>query len=312
MMKKNHTTVMEFIFLGFTDHPVLHTPLFFLFLFIYVLTLMGNLGMILLIRIDTRLHTPMYFFLSNLSLLDVGYSTVIAPRMLVTFTRESQAIPFKECAVQFFFFCIGVSSECYLLAAMAYDRFTAICSPLLYTVIMSRRLCILLVVVAYACGFVNALVQTSLIFNLSFCGSNIINHFFCDVPPILKLSCSDTHITDIVHFTFSTIVVSSTILTILVSYTYILAAILRISSATGRRKTFSTCASHLTAVTIFYGTVIFMYLRPNSNFAVNEDKIISVFYTLVIPMLNPLIYSLRNKEVKDALYRTTQRKFFSR
>lgn len=311
MVEKN-TTVTEFIFLGFTDQPGLQSPLFLLFLFIYIVTLVGNLGMILLIRTDTRLHTPMYFFLGNLSLVDVCYSTVIAPRMLITYLSEIQTIPFKECAVQYFFFCIAASSECCLLAAMAYDHYAAICSPLLYAIIMSRRLCILLVVVAYVCGFVNALVHTILIFNLSFCGSNVINHFFCDVPPILKLSCSDTHITDIVHFIFSTIVVSSTFLTILVSYACILTAILRIYSNTGQRKTFSTCASHLTAVTIFYGTVIFMYLRPNSNFAMNKDKIISVFYTLVIPMLNPMIYSLRNKEVKDALIRTTQRKCFSK
>ncbi|XP_054826033.1 olfactory receptor 1019-like [Eublepharis macularius] len=309
MVYRNHTRVTEFILLGFTDYPDLQVPLFLLFLLIYVVTLVGNLGMIALIRIDSRLHTPMYFFLSNLSLLDVGYSTVVAPRMLITFLMDSKTITFNQCVVQFFFFCIAVSSECYLLAAMAYDRFTAICSPLLYSVIMSRRLCILLVVAAYFCGFVNSVFHTSFMFNLSFCHSNVINHFFCDVPPILKLSCSDTFTTDIVHFTTSTVVVASTILIILVSYIYILAAILRINSTEGRRKTFSTCASHLTAVTIFYGTVMFMYLRPNSKFAVEQDKIISVFYTLIIPMLNPLIYSLRNKEVKDALKRTLQRKF---
>ncbi|XP_053139850.1 olfactory receptor 1019-like isoform X1 [Hemicordylus capensis] len=311
MVKKNHTSVTEFIFLGFTDHPELQIPLFLLFLLIYAVTLVGNLGMILLIQIDSRLHTPMYFFLSNLSLLDVAYSTVIAPRMLITFVTENKAILFNECAVQFFFFCVAVSCECCLLAAMAYDRFTAICSPLLYTVIMSRRLCILLVVTAYLCGFVNALVQTSLIFNLSFCGSNVIDHFFCDVLPVLKLSCTDAHMTHNVHFTLSSIIVISTVLTVLVSYLYILAAILRIKSTDGRRKTFSTCASHLTAVTIFFGTVAFMYIRPNYKFAVNEDKIISVFYTLVIPMLNPLIYSLRNKEVKDVMKRMIQRTFSS-
>nr|XP_060628067.1 olfactory receptor 5B21-like [Anolis sagrei ordinatus] len=307
MVKKNHTTVTEFILLGFTDQPRLRIPLFLLFLLIYLVTLVENLGMIFLIRSDSRLHTPMYFFISNLSLLDVAYSTVITPKMLIALVADRKTIPFNECAVQFFFFCLAVSTECYLLAAMAYDRLTAICSPLLYVVIMSRRLCILLVVGAYACGFLNSLIQSCFIFNLSFCCSNVINHFFCDVPPLLKLSCSDTHTTHIVHFTLSTIVVSSTTLTILISYIFILATIFRINSSSSQHKTFSTCAFHLTAVIIFYGTGAFMYVRPYSHFTMAQDKIISVFYTLLIPMLNPLIYSLRNREVKDALKRISKR-----
>uniref|UniRef100_A0A8D0LCS6 G-protein coupled receptors family 1 profile domain-containing protein n=1 Tax=Sphenodon punctatus TaxID=8508 RepID=A0A8D0LCS6_SPHPU len=308
--ERNHTRVTEFIFVGFTDHPELQTPLFLLFLAIYVITLVGNLGMIMLIRTDSRLHTPMYFFLSNLSLVDVGYSSVIAPRMLMAFVAENRTISFIECAVQFYFFCIFVTNECCLLAAMAYDRFTAICNPLLYGVVMSKKLCAFMVIVSYICGFVNSTAQTIFIFSLSFCGSNIINHFFCDIPPILKLSCSDIHNTDIVHFTLSSIVVMTTILIVLVSYTYILTTILHMRSAEGRRKAFSTCGSHLMAVTIFYGTLIFMYLRPSSGYTTDPDKFISVFYTLVIPMLNPLIYSLRNKEVKDALRRVLDRKVF--
>uniref|UniRef100_A0A8C8SDW0 Olfactory receptor n=1 Tax=Pelusios castaneus TaxID=367368 RepID=A0A8C8SDW0_9SAUR len=310
MAKGNHTTVTEFILLGFTDNPKLKVIFFVVFLLIYLLILVGNLGMVTLIRTDSRLHTPMYFFLSNLALLDVGYSTVIAPRTLMTFVVESKAISFTGCAVQFFFFCIAVSCECCLLGVLAYDRFTAICSPLLYTVIMSKRFCVLLVLGSYLMCWINATVQTIIIFHLSFCGSNIINHFFCDVPPILTLSCSDTHIIDIVHFIFSTVIVTSTILTILISYVYIVVAILRINSTEGRRKAFSTCASHLTAVTIFYGTGSFMYLRPNSKYSVDQDKIISVFYTLVIPMLNPLIYSLRNKDVKEAFRRIIDKKVF--
>ncbi|XP_061465556.1 olfactory receptor 5AR1-like [Rhineura floridana] len=303
MAEGNFTTMTEFILLGFTDNQSLQYALFIVFLLIYLMILMGNIGMVTLIRIDSRLHTPMYFFLSNLSILDIGYSSVIAPRTLMTFVEESKVISFTGCALQFFFFCIAVSCECCLLGVMAYDRFIAICNPLLYTAIMSRRFCNLLVAGSYLTGCVNAVIQTSLIFNLSFCRSNIINHFFCDVPPILKLSCSDTGVTDIIHFIFSTAIVSITILTILVSYTYILVAILRINSAEGRRKAFSTCASHLTAVTVFYGTAIFMYLRPSSKYSMEQDKIISVFYTLAIPMLNPLIYSLRNKEVKEAFKR---------
>ncbi|XP_061468715.1 uncharacterized protein LOC133377935 [Rhineura floridana] len=301
-LKGNFTTT-EFILLGFTDNQSMQFVLFTVFSLLYLLILVGNIGMVTLIWIDSRLHTPMYFFLSNLSVLDIGYSSVIAPRTLMTFVEESKKISFTGCALQFFFFCIAVSCECCLLGAMAYDRFIAICNPLLYTAIMSRKLCNMLVAVSYLTGCVNAVVQTSLIFNLSFCRSNIINHFFCDVPPILKLSCSDTGVTDIIHFTFSTAIVSITILAILVSYSYILVAILRINSAEGRRKAFSTCASHLTAVIIFYGTVAFMYLRPSSKYSMEQDKIISVFYTLAIPMLNPLIYCLRNKEVKEAFKR---------
>uniref|UniRef100_A0A803TLN9 G-protein coupled receptors family 1 profile domain-containing protein n=1 Tax=Anolis carolinensis TaxID=28377 RepID=A0A803TLN9_ANOCA len=295
IMRRNDTTVTEFILLGFTDQPRLRIPLFLLFLLIYLATLVENLGMIFLIRNDSRLHTPMYFFISNLSLLDVAYSTVIAPKMRIALVTDRKTIPFNECAVQFFCCCFAVSTECYLLA------------PLLYVVIMSRRLCILLVVGSYACGFLNSLIQSCFIFYLSFCSSNVINHFFCDVPPLLKLSCSDTHTTHVVHFTLSTIVVSSTTLTILISYIFILATIFRINSSSSQHKTFSTCAFHLTAVTIFYGTGAFMYVRPYSHFAMAQDKIISVFYTLLIPMLNPLIYSLRNREVKDALKRISQK-----
>uniref|UniRef100_A0A670IVI9 Olfactory receptor n=1 Tax=Podarcis muralis TaxID=64176 RepID=A0A670IVI9_PODMU len=294
-------TVTEFILVGFMDHPDLQVPLFILFLVIYVATIIGNLGIIIVTSVDARLHTPMYFFLRNLSIIDIGYSTAIAPKLLTTFVAEKTTISFKGCTVQFFFLAVFITTEVCLLAVMAYDRFTAICNPLLYFAIMSRKHCTILVVVAYACGLTSSILQTSFIFTLSFCSSNIINHFFCDVPPILKLSCSDTHVTHTVHFVLSTIIALTTFLIVLVSYIAILFAILRISS--GRRKAFSTCASHLTAVTVFYGTAIFMYLRPSSKYSVEEDKIISVFYTLAIPMLNPLIYSLRNKEVKEAFKR---------
>ncbi|XP_067406819.1 olfactory receptor 5AR1-like [Emydura macquarii macquarii] len=311
MAEGNHTLAIDFIFQGFTDHSELQVPLFVLFLVIYVTTVVGNLGMIMLIRFDSRLHTPMYYFLSNLSFADVANSSVVAPRLLMIFLMEKKPISVTACAAQFFFVCNFLTNEACLLAVMAYDRFIAICYPLLYRVVMSRIRCVLLVVGTYICGFVNAVIQTPFIFTLSFCDSNVINHFFCDIPPILKLSCSNTHNVNTVHFTLSTIVVIATILIVLFSYMYILIAILKIHSAKGRRKTFSTCVSHLMAVTIFYGTVIFMYLRPGFGYTMNPDKIISVFYTIVIPMLNPLIYSLRNKEVKDAFRRMINRKVFS-
>ncbi|XP_042332333.1 olfactory receptor 1019-like [Sceloporus undulatus] len=311
MEGKNHTSVTEFIFVGFMDDPDLQIPLFLLFLGIYTVTVVGNLGMIVLIQIDARLQTPMYFFLSNLSFVDFVYSSAITPKMLMTFVSDKRTISFIECALQFYFVCLCVTNECCLLAVMAYDRFVAICSPLLYHSAMSKRLCILLVMASYITSIVNSTTQGIFIFSLSFCGSNVINHFFCDIPPILKLSCSDIHNTDLVHFTFSSIIVMSTILIILVSYIYIVATILKIRSVEGRRKAFSTCASHLTAVMMFYGTLSFMYLRPTSGYTMAQDKVISVFYTLVIPMLNPLIYSLRNKEVKAAVKRAIDRKIIS-
>nr|XP_005309803.1 olfactory receptor 1019-like [Chrysemys picta bellii] len=311
MAERNYTAVTEFVLLGFTQNPKVQVILLVIFLLIYMLILVGNLTLVTLIRTDSRLHTPMYFFISNLALLDVGCTTTITSSILVTLVSARKVILFTGCALQFFFLCITLSCECYLLGAMAYDRFTAICNPLLYTVIMSKEFCMLLVLGSYLVSCVNAIVQTIFIFRLSFCDSNAINHFFCDVSPLLKLSCSDTRITEIVHFTCATVVVTPTILIILISYIYIVVAILRINSAKGQRKAFSTCASHLTAVTIFYGTGSFMYLRPSSKYLMDQDKIISLFYTLVIPMLNPLIYSLRNTEVKKAFTRMLDRKIFS-
>lgn len=278
-----------------------------MFLVVYIITLVGNLGIIILIRVDAQLHTPMYFFLSNLSLVDLGYSTAIVPKMLMTFIAKNKAISFAGCTVQFFVFCVFVTTEGSLLAVMAYDRFTAISNPLLYLIVMPAKRCVALVMGAYICGVVNAAVHTGLIFGLSFCSSNVINHFFCDTPPILKLSCSNTHVTDIVHFIMSMAIALSTFLIIVVSYMYILVAILRLHSTHERHKAFSTCASHLTAVVIFYGTIIFMYLRPSSSFSMDQDKVVSVFYTVVIPMLNPLIYSLRNRDVKAASARVVKR-----
>ncbi|XP_044536808.1 olfactory receptor 1020-like [Gracilinanus agilis] len=298
MVWHNHSTVTQFILLGFTNHPELRHILFVVFFLIYVVSVVGNLGMILLIVIDSQLHSPMYFFLGNLSFVDFCYSSVITPNMLINFWVEKQIISWSGCATQFFFFGSFAGIEGFLLAVMAYDRYVAICIPLHYTTTMSQRFNIILVSGTYLAGFANAAIHTALTFKLSFCGSNIINHFFCDTPPLLKLSCSDTHVNELVIFAFASFNELSCLLTIIVSYLYVIVAILRIRSAEGRYKAFSTCASHLMAVTIFFGTILFMYLRPSSSYSMDQDKVVSVFYTVVIPMLNPLIYSLRNKEVK--------------
>ncbi|XP_048340481.1 olfactory receptor 1019-like [Sphaerodactylus townsendi] len=276
---------------------------FVIVLIMYLFTLMGNLGMIVLIWIEPQLQKPMYFFLSHLSFLDFGYATAVAPKMLENFLAEKKTISYIDCAAQMYFFVFCTSTECILLAAMANDRYEAICNPLMYMVKMSRKKCILMVVGSYTIGFLNAMAQTISTFTLSFCNSNIINHFFCDVPPLLALSCTDTRLNQMVLFVFATVLSIFTSVEVLVSYMLILSAILQIRSIEGKQKAFSTCASHLTAITIFYGTTAFMYLRLNSSYSLDQDKWASVFYTVVIPVLNPLIYSLRNKEVKNALQR---------
>ncbi|XP_073206660.1 olfactory receptor 5W2-like [Lepidochelys kempii] len=301
MEKGNHSEVTEFILSGLTDRPELQVPLFVVFLLIYGITLVGNGGMILLITIDPQLHTPMYFFLSNLSFCDLCYSSVISPKMLLNFLAERKSISYTACAVQMYLSIVFADVECLLLAVMAYDRYVAICNPLLYTVTMSRQLCKQLVVGVYTVGLVDSMIHTCCTFRLSFCSSNIINHFFCDIPPLLVLSCSDTRINEIVTFVFICCIVVSSLVTILLSYVYITSTILQIHSAKGRHKAFSTCTFHLTAVALYFGTLLFMHLRPTSSYSMDTDKITSVFYMLVIPMLNPLIYSLRNTEVKDAL-----------
>ncbi|XP_044868428.1 olfactory receptor 5AS1-like isoform X1 [Mauremys mutica] len=311
MPRGNHTTVTEFVLFGLTHCPEVEVVLFVLFLAIYVTTLVGNIGIIMLIYINSCLQTPMYFFLSNLAFLDLSYSSAIAPKMLVNFLAQSKTISFAGCAMQMYLFAAFADAECLILAAMAYDRYVAICNPLLYMPIMSRRVCVSLIAGAYISGSVSSLVHTSLTFSLSFCGSNVINHFFCDIPPLLALSCSDTHINEILLFALCGFIQTSTFLVILVSYAYVLAAILRIHSTEGRHKAFNTCTSHLIAVALFYGTLLFMYLRPSSSYSLDADKVVSVFYTVVFPTLNPLIYSLRNKEVKDALMRILERKQFS-
>ncbi|NXV11813.1 O1019 protein, partial [Cepphus grylle] len=307
MVGRNKTTIGEFILSGITDIWELQVILFVLFLLMGVASLVGNLGMIALIRLDSRLHTPMYFFLCHLSLVDLGNSSAVAPKMLVSFFEERKAISLPGCAVQMYFCGVCIITECYLLAAMAYDRYVAICNPLLYVATMSQKVCVQLAVGSYMISATSQTVLVSLVFSLHFCGPNVINHFFCDIPPLLKLSCSSTTVNEHVLFTIATFIALSTLIFIVVSYGHILTAVLRIRSSEGRWKAFSTCASHLTSVSVFYGTMIFMYLRPTSSYSLDQDKVVSVFYTLVIPMLNPLVYSLRNTEVKDALKRLLEK-----
>uniref|UniRef100_UPI003D7FE2BA olfactory receptor 8U3 n=1 Tax=Equus caballus TaxID=9796 RepID=UPI003D7FE2BA len=300
MAEVNITYVTEFILKGITDRPELQAPCFVVFLVLYVVTVLGNLGLITLIRIDARLHTPTYYFFSYLAFVDLCYSSAITPKMMVNFVVEHDTIPFHACATQLGCFLTFMTTECFLLASMAYDRYVAICSPLHYSTLMSKRVCIQLVAVPYIYSFLVALFHTIITFRLAYCGPNVINHFYCDDLPLLALSCSDTHMKEILIFAFAgfDMICSSSI--VLTSYIFIIAAILRIHSTQGRCKAILTCGSHMVAVTIFYGTLIFMYLQPKSNHSLDTDKMASVFYTVVIPMLNPLIYSLRNKEVKDA------------
>ncbi|XP_069083557.1 olfactory receptor 5AP2-like [Pleurodeles waltl] len=307
----NLTSVNEFIFLGLTDDPKLCAILFVLFLIMYAITLTGNTGIPILIKIDPTLQTPMYFFLSNLSCVDLCYSSAITPKMLASFLSNTKSISFYECVAQLFCFSVCGTSECLLLAVMAYDRYVAICNPLLYPIIINRRTCMWLVSLAYCGSALNAAVQATLTFNLSFCRSNVINHFFCDMPPLLKLSCSDTSRNELVIFVISFSFGIGSCSVILISYTFIITTILSIRSKEGRKKSFSTCASHIAVVSLFYGTIFFMYLRLNSRNSVMQDKVTSIFYTVVNPMLNPLIYSLRNQDVKRALKKLAKTKLES-
>ncbi|XP_048200088.1 olfactory receptor 12-like [Perognathus longimembris pacificus] len=297
----------EFVLEGFRGGVETQALLFTVFLALYLVTVLGNLTMIVVITLDARLHSPMYFFLKNLSFLDLCYSSVIAPNALSNFFSSSKLISFAGCATQLFFFSLLATTEAFLLAVMAYDRFVAICSPLQYPVVMGPETCARLVLSTYCGGCLNSIVQTSLTFRLPFCRSNRIDHFFCDVPPLLQLACANTALNELLLFGLCGFIIVSTTLAVLVSYGYIVGTILRMRSGSGRHKVFSTCGSHMTAVSLFYGTVFVMYAQPGAVASMEQGKVVSIFYTLVIPMLNPLIYSLRNKDVKDALRRLGQR-----
>nr|XP_045001383.1 olfactory receptor 8B12-like isoform X2 [Jaculus jaculus] len=306
----NTSFVTEFIFSGLTDQPGLQIPLFFLFLCFYVVTVVGNLGLMTMIGLNSHLHTPMYFFLFNLSFIDFSYSTTLTPKMLVGFVSQN-IISYAGCMTQFFFFCFFVFSESYILSAMAYDRYVAICKPLLYRVTMSPQMCLYLLSAVYGMGVFGAVAHIGNVMSLTFCADNLINHYMCDIIPFLELSCNTSYINLFLVFIVVAIGIGVPTVTIFISYGFIISNILHISSNEGRSKAFSTCTSHIIVVSLFFGSGTFAYLKPPSILPLDQGKVSSVFYTAVVPMFNPLIYSLRNKDVKIALKKTLSKKVFS-
>ncbi|XP_075823706.1 olfactory receptor 8G50-like [Microtus pennsylvanicus] len=307
MEEVNQSTVIEFILDGLTKNPELQLPLFLIFLGVYLVTVVGNLGMIIIIMFSSQLHTPMYYLVSGLSIIDCCQSTAITPKMLLNFVTEKNVISYPECIAQFYFFCAFAVAECYMLAVMAYDRYVAISNPLLYNVTMSYQVCLWMIAGVYGMGFISATADAISIMRLLFCKSNIIRHYFCDYFPLLELSCSSTFINEVLAWSLGSITILIPAVTILSSYIFIIVSILNIHSTGGRRKAFSTCSSHILAVALFYGSTAFMYLQPPSVSSLGQSKLSSVFYTIVVPMLNPMIYSLRNKDVKVALKKLIQK-----
>uniref|UniRef100_A0A452T7M8 Olfactory receptor n=1 Tax=Ursus maritimus TaxID=29073 RepID=A0A452T7M8_URSMA len=296
--------ITEFLLLGLTSDPKEQGWLFASFLAMYLVNVAGNSLIIAAIRGDARLHTPMYSFLSNLSLVDICFTSVIVPRMLANMLSKNKKVPFAQCLTQMYFFVAFGITDSFLLAAMAIDRYMAICNPLHYTMTMSPQRCLLLVMASWVLSHLHSLTHTILMSRLTFCGPNVIHHFFCDVQPLLTLSCSDTSVNELLAFTEGSFVIMSPFILIIVSYVFITRAVLRVPSGRGRYKVFSTCGSHLTVVALFYGTIIFVYIRPSSTYSVTKDRVVTVIYTVVTPMLNPFIYSLRNKDMKQgALWR---------
>ncbi|XP_004636673.1 olfactory receptor 187-like [Octodon degus] len=307
MGKENTTLLREFVLTGLILAPRWKIPLFLVFLVVYFLTVVGNLGLIALVRRDPHLHVPMYLFLGSLAFVDTSISSIVIPKMLVNFFTKNKIISLSECMVQFFSFNISATTECFLLAAMAYDRYAAICNPLLYPVIMTNQLCIRLLALSFISGLLHALIHEGFLFRLTFCNSNIIHHFYCDIISLFKISCTDPYLNYLIVFIFSGSIQVFTIAIILVSYTFVLFAVLRKRSLKSIRKTFSTCGAHLLSVSLYYGPLLFMYVHPASPQIDDQDMLVSLFYTVIIPVLNPIIYSLRNKQVTDSL-----RKFLKR
>ncbi|XP_074153557.1 olfactory receptor 8G50-like [Sminthopsis crassicaudata] len=307
MEKGNYSLVTEFILIGLTDDSELQLPLLFLFLNIYLVTVLGNLGMIILITLSSHLHTPMYYFLCSLSFIDLCQSTVITPKMMLNFLSEKKIISYPECMTQFYFFAFFGISECHMLAVMAYDHYVAICHPLHYSFMMSYQVCSWLVSAVYVLGFVGATSHTGCLLRVLFCKENKVNHYFCDLLPLLKLSCSSTYVNEVMALVFSTFNILFPAMTIICSYVFIIASILKIQSTRGRSKAFNTCSSHIAAVGVFFGSLAFMYLQPSSVSSMDQGKVSSIFYTIIVPMLNPLIYSLRNKDVKIAIKQLIER-----
>ncbi|KAM6162765.1 olfactory receptor 5K1 [Erethizon dorsatum] len=307
-MIENHTMKSEFILTGFSDHVDLKTLLFVVFFAIYLITMVGNIGLVILISKEQRLHTPMYIFLGNLAFVDSCCACAITPKMLEDFFSEDRRISLYECMAQFYFLCTVETADCFLLAAMAYDRYVAICSPLQYHTMMSKRLCIQMTTGAFIVGNLHSMIHVGLLFRLAFCGSNHINHFYCDILPLYRLSCIDPYINELVLFVFSGSIQVFTIGSVLISYLYILFMIFKMKSKEGRSRAFSTCASHFVSVSLFYGSLSFMYIRPNLLEEGDEDIPAAILFTIVVPLLNPFIYSLRNKEVKSVLQKILTKK----
>ncbi|XP_068129304.1 olfactory receptor 5B21-like [Hyperolius riggenbachi] len=297
----NNSQVTEFVFSGLTNDQNLIPFLFTFFLLVYMVTVLGNIGLMIVVHVSANLHTPMYFFLSHLSAVDLFYSSAVTPKMLSDLISLQKTISFIGCAVQFLFFAGLAGTEVLLLASMSYDRYTAVCYPLHYVTIMTTKKCFILVSLSFSFGFFQALVQTTCLFSLEYCESNLIDHFYCDVPPMLQLSCSETLLCNMLTVFFVGSYCFLSLSTILVTYTLIFSAVLHISSSEGRVKAFNTCSSHLMCSTVFYVSVFFTYLHSPSSVLKKQDKVASVFYTVVTPMLNPLFYSLRNQEVKRAI-----------
>ncbi|KAL1785935.1 olfactory receptor 5M3 [Sigmodon hispidus] len=304
----NFTDVTEFVLLGLTSQKELRVLFFIIFLVVYVITLVGNIGMMILIKISPQLSSPMYFFLSHLSFVDVWFSSNVTPKMLENLLSKTKTISYSGCLIQCFFFIALVHVEIFILAVMAFDRYMAIGKPLLYGSKMSRVVCIRLISFPYIYGFLTSLAATLWTYGLYFCGKIEINHFYCADPPLIKMACAGTFVKEYTMIILAGINFTYSLSVVIISYLFILIAILRMRSAEGRRKAFSTCGSHLTAVVIFYGTLIFMYLRRPTEESVEQGKMVAVFYTTVIPMLNPMIYSLRNKDVKEAMDKVISRK----
>ncbi|XP_030400064.1 olfactory receptor 11L1-like [Gopherus evgoodei] len=307
---RNQTSITNFILLGFGNLPELQSLLFLVFLVIYIVTMSGNILIVVLVVADQHLHTPMYFFLANLSCLETCYTSTILPRLLASFLTEDRTISFSGCITQYYFFVFLASTECYLLAAMSYDRCLAICKPLHYAALMNSRSHLWLAAGSWISGFLSGIVSTLSMCQLIFCGLNEIDHFFCDFVPMMKLTCSDIHLMKVLAFTLSLIFSLIPFLLTLTSYIYIISTVLSIPSTTGRKKAFSTCSSHLIVVTLFYGTITVVYMFPATHRLKDLSKVFSVFYTVLTPMVNPLIYSLRNKEVKEAM-RKALRKYIT-
>ncbi|NP_001378094.1 olfactory receptor family 2 subfamily B member 8E [Equus caballus] len=312
MEQKNGSSLTGFLLLGFSNRPGLELVLFVVLLIFYIFTLLGNTTIIALSHLDPHLHTPMYFFLSNLSFLDLCYTTSIVPQLLVNLSGADKSISFGGCVVQLFI-SLGLGcTECILLGVMAFDRYVAVCRPLYYTVIIHPRLCLLMASASWMFGVANSLLHTVVIFLLPFCGRKKLDHFFCEIPALLKLACTDITMIQSEIFFVSALDLLLPVAFIMFSYGRIIRAILRIKSAAGQRKAFGTCGSHLTVVTLFYGTAIYAYLQPSNNYSQDQGKFIALFYTIVTPMINPLIYTLRNKDVKGAMRKVLWKDYDSR